>query len=61
MATKLARDLEPGDKVQMADGRTLTVGRIGKGFSPGTILITWKEYVLPDFSCVPKSETVFLG
>ena len=49
---KLAKDLQPGDRVVDADGKVLTVRAIGNGMTHNPVLIDWNEG--RDWSCVPR-------
>ena len=55
-----AKDLKPGDKVLDADGNTLTVKKVGKGFSTRSVMIEWREH-WANWSHLNKNAEVSTG
>jgi hypothetical protein len=62
---KLAKDLEPGDRVVMEDGTIRTVGDLARGFATFVeidgkkrrgVLIGWAGGDRTDFSTVPADQ-----
>jgi hypothetical protein len=54
-----ADKLQPGDRVQDANGNILTIKDVGQGIFPGSILVTLQD-ADPDFLYLESDTKVFV-